>query len=819
MSQGEGKRVWKGCWIWAKPGLAVEHRNEYMYARRTFRLTSPPVAAPVRITADNRYQLFVNGRFLCRGPARCEPRYQSYDEVDLAPLLRVGNNCVAALVHHYGESTFQSIERGGWGFLLDGQVRCRRGKPVPIHSDESWKTHAPQAYNRPTARYTVQLGFQEDFDAARDVPGWTQTDFDDRDWQPAWVYGLTFTMPFERLEPRGIPLEMHRPERFARLAGEFTGVNGPGYLTAGDLGPLIADETRSFARRPIARNTEAALSAESGCMTIAVTPPGRFHALVLDAGRETCGFLRLDVEAAGGEIIDFYYSEHIRPDGSIVVRALNGGLASMADRYRCRKGRQQHQFFAWKGFRYVLVVFRDVRRPLKVHHLGYTFTSYPVERRGAFECSDPLLNRIWETGVWTQQLCMHDAYMDCPWREQAQWWGDARIQWRVNMAAFGDTALMRRGLTQAAQSQAFHGLTYGLFPCEIHGCILPDYTLVWICSLWDYYWYSGDDSPIREHFDRVLKALSWFEVNAGREQLVHHPGPGMWLFLDWAPLYKSDCNATFNFQHLEALQLAARMARLIGRRDVTRRLSATAARVERAIVRAFWDPAGKRFFEGYHRATRRPFRQTAQHGNAYAILTGVEPRWHGRIADRLVWIAGNHDRLAPANTGGNVHRKEAKFPIASPFFYAYVLEAMFRAGRGPAALDTIRKLWGRMLDDGATSWYESWEHGPEVYGNSSACHAWSASPTYHLSEQFSGVSPIAPGFARVRIAPRTLGLEYARVCLPTPRGLIHVEWERNGRRKLDLSVRLPKGITGVLELPRGGPRSLKPGSHKLEQNV
>ncbi len=808
-------RPWVGLWIGGSGGLAHEHRNEYVYLRKTFELPAEAESAAVRVTADNRYRLYVNGEYVCRGPARCEPRHQAYDEINLAPRLRPGRNVIAVLAHHYGESTFQSLERGGWGFLLDGEVACGGGRSVPIHTNGSWKGVTAGAYSRRTTRYTVQLGFQQDFDAAKSPAGWRTARFDDGDWPAAHVIGRANTMPFENLEPRGIPFELEARATFAGVAGRFTGRCGNRYRAHDDVATLLAEERRVPAERQIVRKPGAALTRGGGHMTVLPTPAGELHAVVLDAGRETAGILHFDIEAAGGEIIDFFYTEHVHENGDAVVRARNGALARIADRYRCRAGRQRHTMFAWQGFRYVLAVFRDVRRPLKVHHLGYTFTSYPVERRGSFDCSDPLYNRIWETGAWTQQLCMHDVYMDCPWREQAQWWGDARVQWRVNMAAFGDDALFKRGLRQAAQSQAFHGLTYGLFPCEAHSCILPDYTLVWICSLWDYYFYTGDDGPVREHYDAVLKALSWFEANAGKDHILHHPGPGLWLFLDWAPLYKADCNATFTFQYLEALHAAAKMARLLDRRTEVRINTVLAKLVERAAVRAFWDPRGKQFFEGYDRAKGRPYRQVAQHGNAYAILTGVQPRWHGRIADRLVWIFRNHDRLYADNTGGNSHHPGAKYPIASTFFYAYVLQAMFQAGRGDDAMAAIRTLWGAMLDRGATTWYEHWNHGPETYGNTSACHAWSASPTYHLSEQIGGVTPAAPGFEQVRIAPRMFDLDHASVTTPTPKGPIDVHWRRVGADDMNLTVTLPKGITGVLDLPARRKQTLPAGTHEL----
>jgi alpha-L-rhamnosidase len=806
---------WKGLWIWGSPGLAHDHRNEYVYLRKTFRLESPASTGKVRVSADNRYVLYVNGRIVSRGPARCEPRFQSFDEIDLAPWLRRGRNVIAALAHHYGESTFQSLERGGWGFLLDGQVRGKGKEVVEISTDVSWKGTTAKAYNRRTARYTVQLGFQEDFDSANDVPDWASLQFDDGDWSEAVVRSEAEGMPVERMEPRGIPFESEMPGHFKCIAGSFIGRNGGGWEDCADLGRLLADERRTPARQPVFTDENAVRRSyeHSSYMTVQPTKSDHFHAIVLDAGRETCGFLQIEIEAAGGEIIDFHYCEHVQPDGDAVVRAGTGVLNSTTDRYRCRKGRQYHQFFSWKGFRYVLAVFRNVRKPMKVYSIDYTFTSYPVERRGAFNCSDPLLNRIWETGVWTEQLCMHDAYMDCPWREQAQWWGDARIQWRVNMAAFGDQALFRRGLRQAAQSQVHNGLTYGLFPSECHSCILPDYTLVWVCSLWDYYFYTGDDAPLHEHFDAVVKALQWFENHVGKAYLCGLPPVGLWLFLDWAPLFKAGYSTTFTLQYLEALQTAVRIARHLGRTAEARKYSALAGKVERASIRAFWDPKGKQFWEGYSVKQDRPYQQVAQHGNTYAILTGVQKRWHRQIGQRVAWILENHDRLFAANSGGNCQRPGADYPIASSFFYAYVLQVLFQTGYGTEAMAGIRKLWGQMLDSGATAWYESWNHGPKTYGDTSACHAWSASPTYHLSEQLGGVTPIAPGFEKVRIAPRMFDLDDATVCFPTPKGSIQVQWQRTGRAGMDLSFQLPKGVTGMLDVPGLPARPLAGGKH------
>ena len=60
-----------------RPGVTPEPRtegvNRFILFRRTLDLPTTALSAPVRVTADGRYQLFVNGIQMGRGPARCSP--------------------------------------------------------------------------------------------------------------------------------------------------------------------------------------------------------------------------------------------------------------------------------------------------------------------------------------------------------------------------------------------------------------------------------------------------------------------------------------------------------------------------------------------------------------------------------------------------------------------------------------------------------------------------------------------------------------------------------------------------------------------------
>ena len=126
---------------------------------------------------------------------------------------------------------------------------------------------------------------------------------------------------------------------------------------------------------------------------------------------------------------------------------------------------------------------------VRLSNLQVSEERYPVEPRGRFSSSDPLLDRIWQVGVNTLYPNMTDAYAD-PWRERGQWWGDAYVDDHVNEAAFGDSQLLARGLRLMSEG-IVDGQAAALAPngSDTH---LIDYGMLWVQSLSDYERRTGD---------------------------------------------------------------------------------------------------------------------------------------------------------------------------------------------------------------------------------------------------------------------------------------------------------------------------------------
>ena len=126
--------TWKAQWIWAEESKAVD----LILARKSFDLMALPEKASLRITASSQYQLFINGTYICRGPARSAPHHQSYDMLDVTELLNKGLNTLAVKVHHQaGKYSYREKDRAGLLAQLD---LIDHGETLSIITDENWRS-------------------------------------------------------------------------------------------------------------------------------------------------------------------------------------------------------------------------------------------------------------------------------------------------------------------------------------------------------------------------------------------------------------------------------------------------------------------------------------------------------------------------------------------------------------------------------------------------------------------------------------------------------------------------------------------------------
>jgi len=764
----------KAQWIWPD-GLHWDLHNCYALFRKDFTLPSVPKRAPLWITADQSYQLYVNGTYVCRGPARGFQISWPYDKVDVGDRLKKGRNVIAIRAYNPGFSNFQYVHQGYAGLLL----AARWGSTL-IVSDVSWKCRRQSGVCRDTVPTSLQLFSQEIIDLRREDPDWMLPDYDDSAWVALASATEWNSMPWHSLEARGIDMLDERVIEIGHQVGKAAGRSAAGYLESRDL--ALSRFQEGLAHSPVDKK-------ETGPIRFARTGKGRWQSRLIDFGKTHIGCVMLCINGAkGGEIVETHHYETISPENlqPDYDPATHCHMA-FAQRMICREGSNHHAFYHPLGFRYMVVTVRDNKAPIQVVFRLRT-ACYPLEIKGVLESSESGLNSIWQTCAWTQRICSVDAYIDTPWREQAQWWGDARVQAWNTFHLNGETRLLRRGIRQIASQTNPEGITYGHAPTMAHGCILPDFTLIWMLTLWDYYWQTGSLEPFLEHQSELQRMLEYF-------RRWTHPQTGLlrydsryWLFLDWTNLRREGWSSLYSLWFLHALDRLRRMYELCLMSDMAAECQAQ-SRALRDSLLALIDGEGL-MRDGYTpRGKIDP--ATSIHVQTLAMITGLCPEDETAMLERrlLPYIRGE---VQP-----DLH--------PSAYWITYVYAVLAERGYGKEVLADIGRRWAPMVEHGST-----WENFQPVRAHESYSHAWSAHPVYHLMQILGGVRQAAPDWREINFSPEFYG-DWAKVVIPSSRGKIVSTWER-----VDFGIKgkliLPKGISARVALPGNAP-SVVSGSY------
>jgi len=755
------QHAWHAKWIWdASDG---REKNAWKRFRREFTIDQVPDTAELRITADTRYAVWINGTFVRRGPVLSQPYHQYYDVTDVAPYLEPGANCIAVLVWHIGH--FPDTRGGLLAELSLGESM--------VTTDASWKVQPAADWRRDTFffHFNKAVPYQEVRDTRREPVGWDRTGFDDSTWSPATVLRGRFgdappgVPPWTRLVRRDIPdmhIESRLPEK-VQTVEECTSIDyrlrpldlSPGLSTAGVPIRFSTVKNADNLTRPHGTTVLMCSTNHLDHVFDGVYDP----CLTLDFGRIITAYLELDVEGPPGAAIDVGFAERLT-DG----RFVNSIEGQFAGRFILRGGRQTLRTFNWLGFRFLRLRVRHCWEPLTIHACRAVVTTYPYEERGAFDCDDERLNRIWSISRYTIRLCSNEFLTDTPWREQGQWLGDvAAVTLGGIYACFGDTALPGKFLRQSAANQLQTGFITNMTNTVSFGwqTVHPDYSLWWIQAVWNHYLYTGDPEWVHRLYPVALKCilanLDYMDEGGLINRMPY------FIFIDWAGIDRRGRCAPYNAILYGTLEVAARMAEFKGDQWTHDLCHEARRRIRAAFTDAFLDPDTGCLVDAEIDGVRSE--KISEHTNMLAVLYDlVEKDRAAHIIRRLY-----EDRSVP-------------YTRAEPFFTWQVLKALDHAGRFDLALSIVRERWGWMLDRGASSVSEEWGiHGSwragEVYGTfmRTESHAWSACPAEFLTRVLIGLEILEPGFRRIRLAPRAEGLQCYRVVYPTPRGLITVK--------------------------------------------
>ncbi|MFP4028751.1 MAG: family 78 glycoside hydrolase catalytic domain [Candidatus Brocadiia bacterium] len=203
-------------WIWND--RSKRPANNFACFRRCFTVKDVVEEAQILITADARYEMYLNGSWIGHGPIRSWPSSWRVDRYDLTGFLQPGDNVLAAIVQDIGVGTFQYINSEP-GLLAQVDIKTAQNGQR-IVTNRAWQSRAHPGYGWPVPRISCQQAWEEQYDARKVSPNdsdWRSLSFDDSGWERSRVLRRPGQPPHETLVLRDIPHLTREPVKPQRL--------------------------------------------------------------------------------------------------------------------------------------------------------------------------------------------------------------------------------------------------------------------------------------------------------------------------------------------------------------------------------------------------------------------------------------------------------------------------------------------------------------------------------------------------------------------------------------------------------------------------
>lgn len=715
------------------------------YLRGVFFLKNIAQKAKILITSTGFYDLYVNGERITKGilsPYICRPdHFVIYDEYDITSLLQKGKNAIGVILGNGFANPYGA-------FMWDYEKASFRAAPKTAFSVEAdgevvFSTH-DTIKTAPSPLIRDELRDGETYDARCEIADWAKSTFDDSAWQEACV------VP----SPAGI-----------RILSDF-------------------EPIKEYKKR----------------RAVAIYPSEDGY--IYDFGVNTAGIPILKIDGVSGQKVTLICGEWLRegqmdtkniqcwrrmerhlPDNQTIVYICKG-----------EKGEGFAPCFSYYGFRYVKVT--GIAPEQATNDLIImSEQSSGFGKTARFFCSDRYANQTFENTLRSDFSNFYYFPTDCPHREKNGWTGDAYFSSEQFMLLLDCKKSLRMWLAciRAAQDER------GAIPCIVptggfgydwgNG---PTWDGVLTALPYMIYRYTGDKEILRENADAIWRYLGFMQSIKNELGYIRY-GLGDWCEIG----AKSDSATntpnwvTDTCSAIDICDKAACIFKVLGQKD----------RQEAAErqAHAFRESARANFIDWNNAATAYCRTQTAQ---AQLIYRGVfrNKEEHDQALFSLVeMIAGSENRMRVGVLGVQA-----------------LLRVLCEGGMADLAYEIAmspdRPSFGNQIEHGATSLWE-FIHVHEPKSDKVAVgrlksmnhHFWGDIAAWYMT-YLAGIR-INETFEdpnRVDISPYFVRqLDYAYAGHIMPQGEVVSSWQRVGKDRIELYIRIPAGTHGELRLSDG----------------
>jgi alpha-L-rhamnosidase len=502
---------------------------------------------------------------------------------------------------------------------------------------------------------------------------------------------------------------------------------------------------------------------------------------IYDCEQNFAGIIRAVIVGKEGTKIRFRYAEMLYPDGSFYTENLRTAKAS--DYYICAgKGKEVFQpLFTYHGFRYIEVT---IDGPAKIVSLcGYAIYNC-LRETGSFNCSDPIVNKIYENAFWSQRSNFVSLPTDCPQRdERLGWTGDAQIFCGSAMFNMRCDKFFEKYLTDIRDAQAENGMVDCVAPS-----VRKDFDGVKGAAGWGdaiavipytHYVMYGDKEIIMQNLGSVKKWLKYC-LDTSNNLICPSKGYGDWLNVSDETDKSVLATAFFAYSTL----LAAKMCRIVQ------------------------DKESDVFFKLYE-DIKAAFISNFVDGD-YRIKSDTQTCYLIAYSFGLLDLNQAKKPLLEAIARKNNHLSAGFIGIK------YLLPTLCEMGESALAYELITKItypsWGYSVINGATTIWERWNSYTKECGfadirMNSFNHYSMGSCVEWIYKYVLGIMPCEEpdyaGFKRVKMRPfmdKTGKISEAGGFYDSINGKIEVKW-KNNKELYFYEAKIPKSIEVEFEFP------------------
>lgn len=714
------------------------------------------------VSADERYELFLDGERIGRGSERGDRNNWYYETYDI-PMSK-GDHVLVAKVWSLGKDApyAQVSVYPGFIFSSVGEYIDLLGTGVA-----EWEAKVLKGYE--LTRFPSVMATGADLT----------------------INGSEFDWGFENGDGEGwAPVIEHDPGANGFIANEYGWIH---LMKPATLPPMIEDEKCvgiiRFAAEVATQDTTTIAVRESESIVdmlgvrnmlkdnrSMVIPPYKMARAIVDLENYYCAYPELTVSGGNGSTVRVHWAESLyKSTEGFGVKENRGEIEGkcfigVGDTFKPDGGsNRKFDTLWWQAGRYIEIFIKTEAEPLTIESFKIRETRYPMEIESGFESSDKRLEEIIPIGVRGLQMCSHETYMDCPYYEQLQYVGDTRLQVLTTYMITHDNRLPRKAIRMFDASRLISGLTQSRYPARVTQ-VIPPFSLWWVGMVYDYAMWRGDIEFVKRNMIGVRGVLDYMLSCRNKKGLIE--APNGWNFMDWVPAWgwgnppDSDLGVSgvVNWQMVLALTMGAKLEEMIGEYGLSVTMQTNARSLAVQIQSAFFDGERGLFADDLAKT------KFSEHSQCLALLSDqLSKPVRDTIANSLL-------------SDPNIER-------TTVYFTHYLFETYRMLGRMDKFFERM-SLWFdlKKLD------FKTTVEMPEP--SRSDCHAWGAHPIYHYFASILGIRPASPGFGTVRIEPQLGPLTHAKGTLVHPRGEIKVDLHVENDVPKG-TITLPDGVTGT----------------------